>query len=436
MRRSLILTVAAVVSAVLLAMLVPMGALVRSYAQEDLLLRASLEVQATETVVSGQDRGAVSVYLDRLNRDSDDTGVVTTVIYPDGTAVGPDPRVDDRVRNARRTGQARVDDLGEVTQLLVPVSLGGSSPLPQNTPVIRVSVEEPGLVSSVGIAWAVLAVLGLLLFAGALWLADRLGRSFVAPLRTLADSAQGLGRVSAQEVSLPVTGPPEVQDLARALNRLVGRVGDLLDRERETSADLSHRVRTPVTALRLGIERLPDPRDRARLEEDLLRLEQLVDQVVAERELSGSGALVPECDAAAVVAERGEFWAVLAEDQERAFDVEVADGPLIVGVPEQEVSALVDVLLDNAFSHTAEGAGVRLSVAPWSGGAVIRVEDAGAGLPADLDVTARGVSGAGSTGLGLAIARRTAEESGGELVLGRSDLGGALVEARLGGLDD
>lgn len=220
MRRSLILTVAAVVSAVLLAMLVPMGALVRSYAQEDLLLRASLEVQATETVVSGQ---------------------------------------------------ARVDDLGEVTQLLVPVSLGGSSPLTQNTPVIRVSVEEPGLVSSVGVAWAVLAVLGLLLFAGALWLADRLGRSFVAPLRTLADSAQGLGRAAAQEVRLPVTGPPEVQDLARALNRLVGRIGDLLDRERETSADLSHRVRTPVTALRLGIERLPDPRDRARLEEDLLR---------------------------------------------------------------------------------------------------------------------------------------------------------------------
>ena len=124
---------------------------------------------------------------------------------------------------------------------------------------------------------------------------------------------------------------------------------------------------------------------------------------------------------------------VRARDPKLPRRSEIVADALVVGVPGQEVSALVDVLLDNAFSHTAEGAGVRLSVAPWSGGAVIRVEDAGAGLPADLDVTARGVSGAGSTGLGLAIARRTAEESGGELVLGRSDLGGALVEARLGG---
>ena len=53
MRRSLILTVAAATAMVLLAMLVPMAVLVRSYAGEDLLARAALEVQATETVVSG-----------------------------------------------------------------------------------------------------------------------------------------------------------------------------------------------------------------------------------------------------------------------------------------------------------------------------------------------------------------------------------------------
>ena len=59
MRRQLIVTVAAVVSMVLLAMLVPTAVLVRSYALEDRLSRAALEVQATETVVSGQDKGDV-----------------------------------------------------------------------------------------------------------------------------------------------------------------------------------------------------------------------------------------------------------------------------------------------------------------------------------------------------------------------------------------
>ena len=61
MRRSLIVTVAATVAMVLVAMLVPMAVLVQSYALEDRLAQAALEVQATESVVSGagEDLGAV-----------------------------------------------------------------------------------------------------------------------------------------------------------------------------------------------------------------------------------------------------------------------------------------------------------------------------------------------------------------------------------------
>ena len=75
-----------IASMVLVAMLVPMAVLVRGYGNEDQLLRAALEVQATETAVSGQDKGAVAVYLDRIN---DHTGTRTTVLYPDGTGIGP-----------------------------------------------------------------------------------------------------------------------------------------------------------------------------------------------------------------------------------------------------------------------------------------------------------------------------------------------------------
>ena len=55
MRRSLFLTVAAATTMVLLAMLVPMAVLLRSYVLEDRLAQAALEVQATETIVSGGD---------------------------------------------------------------------------------------------------------------------------------------------------------------------------------------------------------------------------------------------------------------------------------------------------------------------------------------------------------------------------------------------
>ncbi len=62
------------------------------------------------------------------------------------------------------------------------------------------------------------------------------------------------------------------------------------------------------------------------------------------------------------------------------------------------------------------------------------VEDAGPGL-ADAAALERGVSGIGSTGLGLDVARRTAAASGGSLVIDRSPrLGGASVRMRLGRL--
>ena len=163
MRRSLITTVAAAVAMVLLAMLVPMAVLLRGYALEDRLSRAALEVQATETVVSGAgSTGAVAVYLTRINRES---GIDTTVLYPGedpGTDVGPDPGEDYRVVDARTTGRARLDDVDGGAEFLVPVSLGGSSAAPENTPVIRVVVHEPGWTES-GIlrSWLVLLLLGL-----------------------------------------------------------------------------------------------------------------------------------------------------------------------------------------------------------------------------------------------------------------------------------
>ncbi len=123
MRRSLILTVAAAVTMVLLAMLVPMAVLLRDYAFEDKLTRAALEVQATETVVSGQDVGSVAAYLERVNTDDD---VQTTVLYPPGTqpeddAVGPSPGEDAGVVEARLTGQASVRDVDGGSEILVPV---------------------------------------------------------------------------------------------------------------------------------------------------------------------------------------------------------------------------------------------------------------------------------------------------------------------------
>ena len=322
MRRSLITTVTATTVMVLLAMLVPMAVLVKQYAVEDRLAQAALEVQATETVVSGQDKGSVAVYLESINSDD---SVRTTVLYPDGVAIGPDPGEDSRVRAARTTGQARVDDVSGGAEILVPVALGGNTALPEDTPVIRVHVLESGFTGSVYLAWAVLALLGVALLAGSLLMADRLGRRFVQPIRSLASSAQAMG--TDRDTRVELEGPREVQEVAAALDRLGDRISTLIAREREGVADLSHRLRTPITALRLSIDALPSSAERARIQEDVDNLERMVDFVVAEARRSQREGLAPSGDVAAVVRERTDFWRPLAEDQGRTFTTELAQPP-------------------------------------------------------------------------------------------------------------
>jgi len=138
------------------------------------------------------------------------------------------------------------------------------------------------------------------------------------------------------------------------------------------------------------------------------------------------------CDAGRVVAERAAFWRPLAEDQDRWMTVEVAAGPVPVFVAADDLATCTDILLGNVFAHTPEGAAlaVRLSRRA-AGGAWLVVADDGPGFGA-ADPTRRGQSSGGSTGLGLDIARRIAEASGGTLVVGRSASGGGSVTLGLG----
>lgn len=433
MRRALIVTVLATSSVVLLAMLIPLALLVGNYNLEDRLSRAALEVQATETVVSNQDRGMVSVYVDQIN--STRNGITTTVLYPDGVGIGPHPGEDAEVAQARSSGQARVDDTSSGARILVPVSLGGANANAESTPVVRVDVGPAPFPSRVHMAWAVLALLGLVILAGALVLADRIGTSFVRPIRRLAEQAGQLGGADGT-AEVEVAGPREVQELGRSLNRLVARIETLLERERESIADLSHRLRTPITALRLNIESLPADSDRERLLSDVDRLHGMVDHVINQARRSQREGVTIRTEAVAVLRERAEFWQPLAEENGREFTITVSHpGGFEVNASSDDLDALVDVLLDNVFSHTPTDASMAVTVeADPADPHQLRlvIDDAGPGFPVGVDLTARGDTGAGSTGLGLAIAEATARATGGGLTVEHSPRGGARVVVNLG----
>jgi signal transduction histidine kinase len=288
--------------------------------------------------------------------------------------------------------------------------------------VIEVYVPDEEMWRGVWPAWFALAGLALVLVAGSVLLADRLGGRLVRATRELSDSSRRLG---AGDLSVRVTpsGPPEFQDAALAFNSMADDLRRLLDAERELAADLSHRLRTPLTALRLDADSMPPGPVADRMRQACDMLDEELEQIISAARSGVAVRGAERSDLVEVLAERLAFWSALAEDQQRPWHVAGGDRPVPVPVPRSELILAVDALLGNVFAHTPEGAAFHVTVSP----AGLMVDDAGLGIADPAAAVQRGVSGAGSTGLGLDIVRRVAAAAGGRLAIERGPLGGARI---------
>ncbi|GLY97836.1 HAMP domain-containing sensor histidine kinase [Actinoplanes sp. NBRC 103695] len=294
--------------------------------------------------------------------------------------------------------------------------------------VIEVYVPEGEMWRGVWPAWFALIGLAVVLVAGSLLLADRLGGRLVRATRELSESSRKLGGGDLS-VRLTPSGPPEFQDAAVAFNSMADDLKRLLHNERELAADLSHRLRTPLTALRLDADSMPPGPVADRMRQACDMLDEELEQIISTARAGTSARLRAEhTDLVEVLADRLAFWSALAEDQGRRYDVRGGERPVWVPVARSELILAVDAMLGNVFAHTPEGVAFRLSVSP--GG--VYLDDAGPGIADPATAMQRGVSGAGSSGLGLDIVRRVAEQTGGRLAIGRSPLGGARVAMLLG----
>ncbi|WP_258724735.1 HAMP domain-containing sensor histidine kinase [Cellulomonas sp. NS3] len=408
----------AMTSVVLVAFLVPLAVLARGLAEQRALEQGRADAQRVAVFAGGATQDDARLEAAVLANDAG--AHPTTVFRPDGTTLG-DPRPRTAAVDLAASGQAFTARADGGVDVLLPVA--GAD----GTTVVRTHVPDEELRAGVTEAWLVLAGVGLVLLGGTALAGDRLARRVSSSVRELSGVAQRLGGGDL-EARVEPSGPPEVAAVGRVLNGLGARVAGLLAAERELVADLSHRLRTPVTALRLDVDLLPDPEERARLTAHVDHLVEAVDDLVRTAREPAASRADARCDAAQVVRERARFWAVLAAAQSRELTVDVPDAVLDVGVAATDLGAALDVLVDNVLTHTPERTPLALAVLP---GTLVRVvvEDAGPGLgPGDVE---RGRSGAGSTGLGLDVARRTAEQAGGRLVVDRGSLGGARVTLEL-----
>lgn len=424
MRRRLIVVFLAVSLLVTLAFVVPLGFSVRRTAEDRAIDAARADAAAVvPALVAGGTRDQVeSAVMATASGRAGRMSVVTS----QGWMIGAQVEGSERLNEALESGVSDIGPAAGGVEVVAAVATG-----PGELSAVRVLVPDSELRGDQWRAWAVLGAVGVVLVGISVLVADRLARSIVRPTQELAEAARRLGAGDLGS-RVEASGPEELVELGGAFNSLGAEVGGMLDRERELVAELSHRLRTPLTKLRMRVDEVGDPDVASALRRDIDGVTAAVDGVISEARAAIAGP--QQCDVGALVAERVDFWSVLADDQGRAWTYDGGSGPVFAAVAESELSAAVDVLIENVFSHTPDGAALSVALSKGDGVATIAVGDGGAGIT-DERLLEAGVSGAESTGLGLDIARRTAERSGGGLSVGRSALGGAEVVLSLPVID-
>ena len=276
---------------------------------------------------------------------------------------------------------------------------------------------------------------------------------FVArPIDRLASAADRVRLSGARAISLPglARRDDEIGDLTRSLEAMTRALSQRMDAIEAFAADVAHEIRNPLTSIRSAVETLDlvnDPAPRARLlgilKQDVGRLDRLITDISNASRLDAelSRDAPRPLDLHRQLRELADFYAEVRRDGEAPVRYEgPADPPLLVSGREGPLGQVFRNLLDNARSFSPPEGEVVLRLSREGGQALVAVEDAGPGMPADNLETVferfytsrpKGSAFGGNSGLGLSIARQIVEAHGGRIwAENRTDEAGRVVGAR------
>jgi signal transduction histidine kinase len=283
----------------------------------------------------------------------------------------------------------------------------------------------------VRLVWIGLVTLGVMLAGG--WLLVGLG---LMPLRRLSVAVSQISSKDFRLAVEPKELPRETLPLVDRLNQSLEQLHRAFEREKQTSADISHELRTPVAALMATLEvALRKPRAAEDYRETLedcraigKQMTYLVERVLTLARLdAGTDHVEPRlCDVSPLVDGCAALGKPLAEAQGLAFRVRL-EGPLDVKTDPDKLREVLMNLVHNAIEYNRPAGEVLLSARPRAaGGIVLEVKDTGIGIPSEIQDRiferffradpSRNATGV-HAGLGLAIVKEYVDRLGGKLTL-------------------
>jgi signal transduction histidine kinase len=442
MARRIVLTMLALIGALLVTTVVPLGLITtgheRSSFQEDTQLFARALAGFAEDRLDDQMR---SITLTRALMQAQRAGeqvrvydVRRRVIMGTG---GSDLAVSAQQLTAALRGRTTVDTTADDRLRVIAPVTGDRGDTIVGAVVLSRSTEE--LEERVSVLWAWLITVGAVGLAAAAVAAIALARWVSRPLSALDGAAQRLGGGALDTRSAAGYGPPEVRRLAQNFNTMAGRLESLVHGNRAAMADVSHQLRTPLAALRLRLDVLSQDTDPATAEElagaqgEIARLSHLVDGLLA---VARAESVVPEpvsIRVDEVIRDRVAAWRPVAE--ERGVELRyTCPGPVLALAGQGHLDQVLDNLLANALDAVPAGGHVRISADTGSAGPTVLVADDGPGMSArHQEMAFRRFFSAtpGGAGLGLAIVHRLVTANGGSVALSDTPGGGLSVTLHL-----
>ena len=291
-----------------------------------------------------------------------------------------------------------------------------------------------------------LAISGIVALAFAVLVAALLSRTITRPLR---DLVAGVRRFAGGDYGtrVPLAGPSEVAEMGTAFNEMASEIQRARGSEQAFLADISHELRTPLTSIQGFAQAIVDGEARGDavshvaeiIHRESRRLVRMVEGLlqVARLESGAQSMAREEVAPARLLASAVAALEVQAKDAGVSFDVLGTDAlPTLHGDPDKLAQLFLNVL-DNAVKHSPRGTTVQIRGNRDNGAIVVRVRDAGSGLPqgAQTRLFQRFYRGDNAqrdgAGLGLAIAQAIAQAHGGSIRASNLEGGGAEFAVRL-----